>query len=82
MQWRHLLDKVFIQKFCTKILAWGKFNHHHSLTKVAKMHDEFEYLKCIQQNINPYVTLFNKLVHNKMKLFCLNQIVKISNQNI
>ena len=23
MWWRHLLDKVFIQKFCTKILARG-----------------------------------------------------------
>ena len=32
------------------------FNHFHSLIKVSKIHDEFEYLKCIQQNINPYVT--------------------------
>ena len=46
------------------------------------MHDEFEYLKFIQQNINPYVTLFNKLTYKEMKIFCLNQIVKISNQNI
>ena len=58
------------------------FNHFHSLTKVAKIHDEFEYLKFIQQNINPYVTLFNKLTYKEMKIFCLNQILKISNQNI
>jgi len=58
------------------------FNHHHSLIKVSKMHDEFEYLKFIQQNINPYVSLFNKLIYKDMKLFCLNQIVKITNQNI
>ena len=36
------------------------FNHHHSLIKVAKMHDEFECIKFIKQNINPYVTLFKK----------------------
>ena len=35
------------------------FNHHHSLIKVAKIHEEFEYIKVIQQNINPYVTLLN-----------------------
>ena len=58
------------------------FNHHHSLIKVGKIHDEFEYLKFIQQNINPYVTLFNKLTYKEMKIFCLNQILKISSQNI
>ena len=58
------------------------FNHFHSLIKVAKIHDEFEYLKFIQQNINPYVTLFNKLTYKEMKIFCLSQIVKISNHNI
>ena len=58
------------------------FSHFHSLIKVAKIHEEFEYLKLIQQNINPYVTLFNRLMHKEMKFFCLNQIVKISNQNI
>ena len=58
------------------------FNHFHSLIKVANIHDEFEYLKFIQQNINPYVTLFNKLTYKEMKIFCLNQIVKISNQII
>ena len=58
------------------------FNHHHSLIKVAKMHDQFKYLKFLQQSINRYVTLFNRLMHKDMKLFCLNQIIKISNQNI
>ena len=58
------------------------FNHFHSLIKVAKIHDEFEYLKFIQQNINPYIALFNRLTYKEMKIFCLNQIVKISNQNI
>ena len=58
------------------------FNHFHSLIKVSNIHDEFEYLKFIQQNINPYVTLFNKLTYKEMKIFCLNQILKISNQNI
>ena len=37
------------------------FNHFHSLIKVAKIHDQFEYLKFLQ-NINPYVTLFNKSI--------------------
>ena len=36
-----------------------------------KIHEEFEYLKFIQQNINPYVTLFIKLTYKEMKLFCL-----------
>ena len=58
------------------------FNHFHSLIKVSKIHEEFEYLKFIQQNINPYVTLFNELIYKETKFFCLNQIVKISNQNI
>ena len=58
------------------------FNHFHSLIKVAKIHDEFEYLKFIQQNINPYIALFNRLTYKEMKIFCLNQILKISNQNI
>ena len=58
------------------------FNHFHSLIKVAKKHDQFEYIKFIQQNINPYITLFNKLIYKDMKFFCLNQIVNISNQKI
>ena len=58
------------------------FNHHHSFIKVAKIHDEFEYLKFFRQNIFPFVTLSNKLIYKEMKFFRLNQIVKISNQNI
>ena len=53
--------------------------HNHSLIKVSKMHDQFEYL---QEHVNPYINLFNRLIHKEMKIFCLNQIVKISNQNI
>ena len=66
----------------SEIIDELNFNHFHSLIKVAKMHDEFEYLKFIQQNINPYVTLFNKLTYKEIKIFCLNQILKISDQNI
>ena len=28
------------------------------------------------------INLFNRLIHKEMKFFCLNQNVKISNQNI
>ena len=42
------------------------FNHFHSLIKVAKIHEEFEYLKFIQQNINPYIALFNRLTYKEM----------------
>ena len=58
------------------------FNHFHSLIKVAKIHDEFEYLKFLQEHVNPYINLFNRLIHKEMKIFCLSQIVKISNHNI
>ena len=58
------------------------FKHFHSLIKVAKIHEQFEYLKFLQQNINPYVTLFNRLMYKDMKRFCLSQVVKMSNQNI
>ena len=66
----------------SEIIDGLNFIHNHSLIKVAKIREEFEYLKFIQQNINPYVTLFNKLTYKEMKIFCLNQILKISNQNI
>ena len=46
------------------------------------MHDQFEYLKFLQEHINPYINLFNRLIHKEMKILCLNQVVKISNQNI
>ena len=45
------------------------------------MHDQFEYLKFLQEHVNPYINLFNRLIHKEMNFFCLNQIVKISNQN-
>ena len=66
----------------SEIIDELNFNHFHSLIKVAKMHNEFEYLKFIQQNINPYIALFHRLTYKEMNFFCLNQIVKISNQNI
>ena len=58
-----------------------KIFHIHSIIKVSKMHDQFEYLKVLQQNIYPYVSLFNKSIYKEINLFCLNQIVKIGNQN-
>ena len=58
------------------------FNHFHSLIKVAKIHDQFEYLNFLQEHVNPYINLFNRLIYKEMKIFCLNQILKISNQNI
>ena len=57
------------------------FIHNHSLIKVSKMHDQFEYLIFLQEHVNPYINLFNRLTHKEMKIFCLNQIAKISNQN-
>ena len=58
------------------------FNHNHSLIKVSKIHEEFEYLKFLQEHVNPYINLFNRLIHKEMKFFCLSQIVKISSHNI
>ena len=58
------------------------FIHKHSVIKDSKMHDQFEYLKFLQEHVNPYINLFNRLIHKEMKIFCLSQIVKISNQNI
>ena len=46
------------------------------------MHDQFEYLNFLQEHVNPYINLFNRLRHKEMKIFCLTQIIKISNQNI
>ena len=65
----------------SEIIDELNFIHNHSLIKVSKMHDHFEYLKFLQEHVNPYKNLFNRLVHKEMKFFCLNQIVKISNQN-
>ena len=66
----------------SEIIDELNFNHNHSLIKVAKIHEEFEYLKFLQEHVNPYINLFNRLIHKEMKIFCLSQIVKISNQNI
>ena len=66
----------------SEIIDELNFIHNQSLIKVSKMHDQFEYLKFLQEHVNPYINLFNRLIHNEIKFFCLNQIVKISNQNI
>ena len=29
------------------------FIHNHSLIKVSKIHDQFEYLKVLQEHVNP-----------------------------
>ena len=34
------------------------FIHNHSLIKVSKMRDQFEYLKFLQEHVNPYINLF------------------------
>ena len=39
------------------------FIHNHSLIKVAKIHEEFEYIKFLQEHVNPYINLFNRLIH-------------------
>jgi hypothetical protein len=66
----------------SEIIDELNFIHNHSLIKVAKMHDQLEYLKFLQEHVNPYINLFNRLTYKEMKLFCLNKVVKISNQNI
>ena len=66
----------------SEIIDELNFIHNHSLIKVSKIHEEFEYLKFLQEHVNPYINLFNRLIHKEMNFFCLNQIVKISNQNI
>ena len=45
------------------------FIHNHSLIKVSKMHDQFEYLKFLQEHVNPYLNLFNRLYIIKLKFF-------------
>ena len=57
------------------------FNHFHSIIKAAKIHEKFAYLNFLQEHVNPYINLVNRLIHKEMKIFCLSQIVKISNQN-
>ena len=72
-----------IQNIITsEIIDELNFIHNHSLIKVSKIHNQFEYLKFLQEHVNPYINLFNRLTYKEMKLFCLNKVVKISNQNI
>ena len=64
----------------SEIIDELNFNHNHSLIKVSKIHEEFEYLKFLQEHVNPYINIFNRLIHKEMEIFCLNQIVKSINQ--
>ena len=73
---------IIQNNFTSEIIDELNFIHNHSLIKVAKIHEEFEYFKFLQEHVNPYINLFNRLIHKEMKFFCLNQILKISNQNI
>ena len=69
----------------SEIIDELNFIHNHSLIKVSKIHTyihQFKDLKFLQEHVNPYINLFNRLIHKEMKIFCLNQILKISNQNI
>ena len=45
----------------SEIIDELNFIHNHSLIKVSKMHDHFEYLKFLQEHVNPYINLFNRL---------------------
>ena len=49
------------------------------LFKVAKIHDQHNYVKFIESSTNNYIRLFNILRHNDLKVFCIHQIIKISN---
>ena len=60
----------------SEIIDELNFIHNHSLIKVLKKHDQFEYLKFLQEHVNPYIKLFDRLMHKAMKFFCLNQILK------
>jgi len=57
------------------------FENPH-LIEIAKMHNEFDFIKFLQDNINPCIGSFNILLFKDMKLFCLNQIIDICNKNI
>ena len=41
---------------------------NHPVSKIAKLHNEFEFVKFLQDNINPYIVLFNMLQFIGMKL--------------
>ena len=53
----------------SEIIDELNFIHNHSLINVSKMHDQFEYLKFLQEHVNPYINLFNRLIHKEMKFF-------------
>ena len=38
----------------SEIIDELNFIHNHSSIKVSKMHDQFEYLKFLQEHVNPY----------------------------
>ena len=52
----------------SEIIDELNFIHNHSLIKVAKIHEEFEYLKFLQEHVNTYINLFNRLIHKEMKI--------------
>ena len=68
MWWSHLLDKVFIQKFCTKILAWGGQECHNSypLCRERKL-IKTEMLSKFQLNLKEKLNISNDHVE---KLIC------------
>ena len=53
----------------SEIINEINFIHNHSLVKVSKMHDQFEYLKFLQEHGNTYINLFNRLIHKEMNFF-------------
>ena len=56
--------------------------YNHPVSNIAKLYTKFEFVKFLQDNINPYIGLFNILLFKDMKLFCLHQIIDICNKNI
>ena len=53
----------------SEIIDELNFIHNHSLIKVSKMHDQFEYLNFLQEHVNPYINLFNRLIHKELNFF-------------
>ena len=47
----------------SEIIDELNFIHNRSLIKVAKIHEEFEYINFLQEQVNPYVNLINRLIH-------------------
>ena len=60
----------FIQNNVTsEIIGELNFIHNHSLIKVSKMHDQFEYLKFLQEHVIPYINFLTKLIHKVINFF-------------